>query len=58
MFAGIIAGITWAIETIIIGIALTMTPFVSTEQALFWRHLYQLLFMISFQLSGHACITE
>ena len=33
MFAGIIAGITWAIETIIIGMALEMTPFVSTEQA-------------------------
>lgn len=33
MFAGIIAGITWAIETIILGIALAMTPFVSTEQA-------------------------
>lgn len=35
MFAGIIAGITWAIETIILGIALAMTPFVSTEQAIF-----------------------
>lgn len=35
MIAGIIAGITWAIETIIIGIALSMTPFVSTEQAIF-----------------------
>ena len=33
MIAGIIAGITWAIETIILGIALAMTPFVSTEQA-------------------------
>ena len=35
MLAGIIAGMTWAIETIIIGIALAMTPFVSTEQAVF-----------------------
>ncbi len=35
MLAGIIAGITWAIETIIIGIALAMTPFVSTERAVF-----------------------
>ena len=35
MLAGIIAGITWAIETIVIGIALSMTPFVSTEQAVF-----------------------
>ena len=35
MAAGIIAGITWAIETIIIGIALSMTPFVSSEQAIF-----------------------
>jgi len=33
MIAGIIAGITWAIETIVLGIALAMTPFVSTEQA-------------------------
>ena len=35
MCAGIIAGVTWAIETIILGIALAMTPFVSTEQAIF-----------------------
>ena len=33
MFAGIIAGITWALETIILGIALNMAPFVSSEQA-------------------------
>lgn len=33
MFAGIIAGITWAIETIVLGIALAMSPFVSTEHA-------------------------
>ena len=33
MFAGIIAGITWAVDTIILGIALAMNPFVSTEQA-------------------------
>ncbi len=35
MLAGIIAGVTWAIETIILGIALAMSPFVSTEQAVF-----------------------
>lgn len=35
MIAGIIAGITWAVETIILGIALAMSPFVSTEQAVF-----------------------
>ena len=34
MFAGIIAGFTWAIETIVLGIALAMSPFVSTEQAI------------------------
>ncbi|MBQ9249411.1 MAG: DMT family transporter [Oscillospiraceae bacterium] len=34
MVAGILAGITWALETIILGIALAMTPFVSTEQAI------------------------
>ncbi len=33
MFAGIIAGVTWAVETVILGIALAMSPFVSTEQA-------------------------
>lgn len=32
---GILAGITWALETIILGIALAMTPFVSNEQAIF-----------------------
>lgn len=32
---GILAGITWALETIILGIALGMSPFVSTEQAVF-----------------------
>lgn len=35
MFAGIVAGITWAIETIVLGIALAMSPFCSTEQAIF-----------------------
>lgn len=35
MIPGIIAGITWAIETVVLGIALGMTPFVSTEQAIF-----------------------
>ena len=35
MAAGIIAGITWAVETIILGMALSMSPFVSTEQAVF-----------------------
>ena len=33
MFAGIFAGISWAIETLVLGIALAMSPFVSTEQA-------------------------
>ena len=34
MISGIIAGITWAVETIILGVALGMTPFVSTEKAI------------------------
>jgi len=34
MFAGIIAGITWALETIILGIALSKSQFVSSEQAI------------------------
>lgn len=35
MISGIIAGITWAIETICIGVALGMSQFCSTEQAVF-----------------------
>ena len=35
MFSGIFAGITWALETVILGIALSMSPFVSTEQGIF-----------------------
>lgn len=35
MFAGILAGATWGLETIILGIALAMSPFCSTEQAIF-----------------------
>lgn len=35
MIPGIIAGITWALETVILGIALGMTPFLATEQAIF-----------------------
>ena len=35
MFAGIIAGITWAIETVVLGFALAMSPFCTTEQAVF-----------------------
>jgi len=35
MFNGIFAGITWALETVIIGIALSMPPFVSGDVALF-----------------------
>lgn len=34
MFSGIIAGITWAIETVVLGIALSMSPFCTTEQAI------------------------
>lgn len=35
MITGLAAGIFWAIDTVILGIALAMTPFVSTEQAVF-----------------------
>ncbi len=35
MFAGIIAGVTWAVATVVLGIALSMSPFCSTEQAIF-----------------------
>lgn len=33
MIAGILAGITWAVETIVLGMALQMDPFISTKQA-------------------------
>ena len=35
MIYGILAGVFWALETVILGIALRMTPMVSTEQAVF-----------------------
>ena len=35
MTAGILAGMTWALETVILGFAMAMTPFISSEQALF-----------------------
>ena len=35
MIAGILAGITWALETVILGIALGMSPFCFTEEAVF-----------------------
>lgn len=35
MFTGIFAGVTWALETVILGIALSSAPFISTEQAVF-----------------------
>jgi drug/metabolite transporter (DMT)-like permease len=35
MTAGILAGFTWAIETVVLGIALAMSPLCSTEQAIF-----------------------
>ena len=34
MFSGILAGITWALETVVLGIAMAMSPFCSTEQAI------------------------
>ena len=34
MFSGIIAGVLWGLDTVILGIALAMTPFISTEQAI------------------------
>lgn len=35
MISGILAAVTWAMETLTIGTAMAMTPFVSTEQAIF-----------------------
>lgn len=35
MLTGLFAGITWALETVILGVALSMTPFIKTAQAMF-----------------------
>ncbi len=35
MFSGLFAGITWALGTVILGVALNAMPFISTEKALF-----------------------
>lgn len=35
MIAGLVAGITWALETVILGIALAMSPWFTSEQAIF-----------------------
>ena len=35
MISGILAGVTWALGTVILGIALAMAPFLQTEQAIF-----------------------
>ncbi len=35
MITGLSAGVLWGLDTVILGIALVMTPFVSTEQAIF-----------------------
>lgn len=35
MFEGLAAGLLWGLDTIILGVALAMTPFIRTEQAIF-----------------------
>lgn len=35
MITGLMAGVFWAADTVILGIALTMAPFISTEEAVF-----------------------
>lgn len=34
MFHGLLAGVLWGLDTVILGVALAMTPFVSTEEAI------------------------
>ena len=34
MLSGVIAGILWGLDTVILGVALNSTPFLSTEQAI------------------------
>lgn len=55
---GILAGITWALETVILGIALAMTPFVSTEQAIFLAPFVSTFIHDFFPLYGLQCTTE
>ena len=58
MFTGIFAGITWALETVILGIALGMSPFVSTQEAVvlapfvstFLHDLFSALFMLVYNM--------
>ncbi|MDR0910541.1 MAG: DMT family transporter [Spirochaetaceae bacterium] len=35
MVSGLLAGLLWGLDTVILGVALVMTPFFSTEQAIF-----------------------
>ena len=35
MFDGLVSGILWALNSVILGIVMLMTPFISTEQAIF-----------------------
>ncbi len=35
MISGLLAGVLWGLDTVILGVALAMTPFVKTEQAVF-----------------------
>lgn len=35
MLTGILAGVAWALETVVLGIAMGMSPMISTEQAIF-----------------------
>lgn len=55
MSYGIIAGVTWAIETVILGIALSMSPFTSTEQAILLSPFVS-TFLHDFFSSIWACI--
>ena len=61
MITGICAGITWALETVILGIALSMTPFVSTTEGLllapfistFIHDMFSAIYMFVLNCVGH-----
>lgn len=61
MITGICAGITWALETVILGIALSMTPFVSTGEGLllapfistFIHDMFSAVYMFVLNCVGH-----
>lgn len=56
MIAGILAGMTWSLETLVIGLALAMSQFVSTEQVIFLAPFVSTFIHDAFLQFGHVLI--